>query len=77
MHFRIKGKGDKTRFVPVHPTAQRLIEEYLAVAKRGGAGQLRLGRPSFPSGEKQPHGDAGEASGARFRLSQHRQEIRT
>jgi site-specific recombinase XerD len=36
MHFRIKGKGDKTRFVPVHPMAQRLIEEYLALGKHGG-----------------------------------------
>ena len=35
-HFRIKGKGDKTRYVPIHQTAQRLIEEYLAVAKHGG-----------------------------------------
>src|SRR6201981_1961298 len=33
MHFRIKGKRDKIRFVPTHPMAQRLIEEYLA---RGG-----------------------------------------
>ena len=36
MHFRIKGKRDKIRFVPVHPMAQRLIEEYLAIAKHGG-----------------------------------------
>jgi site-specific recombinase XerD len=36
MHFRIKGKGDKIRFVPVHPMAQRLIEEYLAAGKHGG-----------------------------------------
>jgi site-specific recombinase XerD len=36
VHFRIKGKRDKIRFVPVHPMAQRLIEEYLAVAKHGG-----------------------------------------
>jgi len=36
MHFRIKGKRDKIRFVPVHPMAQRLIEEYLAAAKHGG-----------------------------------------
>jgi integrase/recombinase XerD len=35
-HFRIKGKRDKTRFIPVHPMAQRLIEEYLAMAKHGG-----------------------------------------
>jgi integrase/recombinase XerD len=32
VHFRIQGKGDKIRFVPVHPMAQRLIEEYLALA---------------------------------------------
>jgi integrase/recombinase XerD len=36
MHFRIKGKRDKIRFVPVHPMVQRLIEEYLAFAKHGG-----------------------------------------
>jgi integrase/recombinase XerD len=35
-HFRIKGKGDKTRCVPVHPMAQRFIQEYLAIAKHGG-----------------------------------------
>jgi integrase/recombinase XerD len=32
MHFRIKGKRDKIRFVPIHVTAQQLIEEYLALA---------------------------------------------
>jgi integrase/recombinase XerD len=32
VHFRIQGKGDKIRFVPVHPMGQRLIEEYLALA---------------------------------------------
>jgi integrase/recombinase XerD len=36
MHFRVQGKGDKTRFVPIHPTAQRLIAEYLEMAKHGG-----------------------------------------
>ena len=30
--FRIKGKRGKVRFVPVHVPAQRLIEEYLALA---------------------------------------------
>ncbi len=29
-------QGNKTRYVPMHQTAQRLIEEYLAVAKHGG-----------------------------------------
>jgi integrase/recombinase XerD len=32
VHFRIKGKRDKIRFVPVHATAQRLIDEYLTLA---------------------------------------------
>jgi integrase/recombinase XerD len=37
MHFRIKGKRDKIRFVPVHPMALRLIGEYLEMGKHGGA----------------------------------------
>ena len=32
MHFRVHGKRDKIRFVPVHATAQRLIDEYLTRA---------------------------------------------
>ena len=32
MHFRIEGKGDKIRFIPVNAAAQRTIEEYLARA---------------------------------------------
>ncbi len=32
MHFRIRGKRDKIRSVPVHATAQRLIDEYLTPA---------------------------------------------
>src|SRR5580692_3105341 len=32
MHFRIKGKRDKIRFVPVNAAAQRTIEAYLAMA---------------------------------------------
>src|SRR5712692_9444782 len=28
-HFRVRGKGNKTRYVPVHPETQRLITEYL------------------------------------------------
>jgi site-specific recombinase XerD len=31
-HFRVKGKRDKVRFIPVHAAALRLIEEYLAFA---------------------------------------------
>jgi site-specific recombinase XerD len=32
MHFRVAGKGDKIRFVPINAAALRLIEEYLGVA---------------------------------------------
>ena len=35
MHFRVRGKRGKVRFVPVYAIAQRLIEEYLAVAGHG------------------------------------------
>lgn len=42
-HFRIKGKRDKVRFVPIHAAAQRLIDEYLALAGHG----LDLGGPIF------------------------------
>jgi site-specific recombinase XerD len=45
MHFRIKGKRDKIRFVPVHVTAQRLIEEYLTLAGHGADATGPLFRP--------------------------------
>jgi integrase/recombinase XerD len=35
MHFRVRGKRGKVRFVPVYAIAQRLIEEYLGVAGHG------------------------------------------
>jgi integrase/recombinase XerD len=37
MHFRIKCKRDKIRFIPVHPMVLRLIGEYLEAGKHGGA----------------------------------------
>jgi integrase/recombinase XerD len=47
MHFRIKGKRDKIRFVPVHPMVQRLIEEYLEIGKHGGGIDFDLEGPLF------------------------------
>jgi len=35
MHFRVKGKRGKIRFVPVDAMGQRLIEAYLALAGQG------------------------------------------
>jgi len=35
LHFRVEGKGDKVRYVPVAMHTQRLLHEYLEVAKHG------------------------------------------
>ena len=50
MHFRIKGKRDKIRFVPLNAAAQRLIEDYLALT---GHRTDMQGAP-FRAGEEQP-----------------------
>jgi hypothetical protein len=45
VHFWVRGTRGKIRFVPVHPMAQRLIEEYLTVAGRGADAGGLLFRP--------------------------------
>jgi integrase/recombinase XerD len=81
-HFRIKGKGDKTRYVPVHPMAQRLIEEYLAIAKHGGGqdGAARdrsvLDGPLFRPVKNNPTGTLDKHLEPRLRLPEHRQQVR-
>jgi integrase/recombinase XerD len=49
MHFRIKGKRDEIRFIPMHAMALWLIGEYLEeLAKHGGGQQKRdPGSPLF------------------------------
>jgi integrase/recombinase XerD len=47
MHFRIDGKGDKIRYVPIHPMVLRLIEEYMQVGKHGGGVEFDLDGPLF------------------------------
>ena len=49
MHFRVKGKRSKIRFVPVNAAAQRMIEDYLALT--GHRSDVEGG--SFPAGEEQ------------------------
>ena len=44
-HFRIRGKGDKIRYVPVHPKAAVLIEDYLMEAGHGEEPRAPLFRP--------------------------------
>jgi integrase/recombinase XerD len=45
MHFRIEGKGDKVRYVPVATNTQRLVQRYLEVAKHGEDLEGALFRP--------------------------------
>jgi site-specific recombinase XerD len=48
MHFCVKGKRDKIRFIPVHQTAQRLITEYFEALKLGRLREeLNLDGPLF------------------------------
>jgi integrase/recombinase XerD len=60
-HFRIKGKREKIRFVPVHAMAQRLIGEYLALAGHGAETEGALFRPvkNNRTGTLQRHLDPG------------------
>jgi integrase/recombinase XerD len=41
----ISGKGNKTRYIPLHPIARALILDYLAVAGHGGDADGALFRP--------------------------------
>jgi integrase/recombinase XerD len=44
-HLRIEGKGDKVRYLPLHPMAQRLIAAYLKAAGHAGDLHASLFRP--------------------------------
>src|SRR5215469_14190602 len=45
MHFRVHGKRSKIRFIPMHVTAQQLIEEYVALAGHGNDPAAPVFRP--------------------------------
>jgi integrase/recombinase XerD len=45
VHFQIRGKGDKIRYIPVNPDAQRLISEYLETAGHSNDKNGALFRP--------------------------------
>jgi integrase/recombinase XerD len=45
MHLRVTGKGDKTRYVPLHPAAGERIHEYLEAAGHGADAKGHLFRP--------------------------------
>lgn len=44
-HLRVSGKGEKTRYVPLHGIARDLIEEYLQKSGHGGNDKSALFRP--------------------------------
>lgn len=74
MQFRIKGKCDKIRFVPIHPLVSRLIEEHLEMGKLGGGIAFELEGPSSAPWLT-PYRDPRKAPGPLLDLSQHRYEI--
>lgn len=45
LHLKISGKGGKTRFVPLHPAAGRLLADYLDAAGHGEDDSGALFRP--------------------------------
>lgn len=45
LHLKISGKGGKTRFVPLHPAAGRLLSDYLEAAGHGEDESGALFRP--------------------------------
>ena len=44
-HLRVSGKGEKTRYVPLHGIARDLVEEYLQKSGHGGNDKGALFRP--------------------------------
>ena len=44
-HFKVRGKGSKIRFVPVHPAASSAIDAYLELAGHGDEKKGALFRP--------------------------------
>lgn len=44
-HLKVTGKGEKTRYVPLHPAASGAIADYLAAADRGEDNSGPLFRP--------------------------------
>jgi integrase/recombinase XerD len=72
MHLRVHGKRGKVRFVPLHVLAQRLIEEYLALA---GHAADTLG-PVFRPVTNKRTGELDRPLDPGLGLPQHRPEIR-
>ncbi len=44
-HLKVSGKGGKTRYIPLHPAANRLVYEYIELAGHGNDANGPLFRP--------------------------------
>ena len=47
-HLRVSGKGEKTRYLPLHPGTNELIHDYLDAAGHGADDNGALFRPIRP-----------------------------
>ena len=56
-HLNVSGKGDKTRYLPLHPGTNALIHEYLEAAGHGADDN-----GAVPPDQEQPHRPAGQAT---------------
>ena len=63
-HLKVSGKGGKTRYLPLHPGTNGLINDYLDAAGHGA----RRERRAVPSDPQQPHRQArtGDHGGRRL-----------
>lgn len=53
-HFRVHGKGEKLRYVPIHPATLDAIADYLEAAGHGHQGTAPLFRPVHTSATGDP-----------------------
>ena len=79
IHFRIKGKRDKIRFVPVNAAAQRLIEDYLIFAGHRTDMQGALFRPvaNNRTGRLDKHLDPASVEHVKPALSKFSEQVNT
>jgi integrase/recombinase XerD len=45
LHLRVRGKGGKVRYLPLHPGMAELVTDYLEAAGHGGETAAALFRP--------------------------------
>jgi integrase/recombinase XerD len=56
LHFRVKGKGGKMRFIPIHPHTIQSVRDYLTFAGHGSEHGTALFRPVHNTRSRNPGG---------------------